>query len=139
MKLTGEQAQQLQEKLAKNPAEAAQMAKEFGVDLSTEDMEQVLGKVSGGVQAVSDDALENISGGIEINNVPNYDVIKDYYKEKGANLAFILCIYFIPSPSCYDIIKIIEEEVEDEIRRGVYTPPSSVDTTLDPNIVNALN
>lgn len=116
MKLSNEQAKQLQEKLAKNPAEAAQMAKEFGVDLSAEDMEQVLDKVSGGVQMLSDDALEKASGGIEINNVPNYDVIKDYYKEKGANLAFILCIYFIPSPTCHDIIKLIEEEIEEEKR-----------------------
>ena len=51
---------------------------------------------------------------IEIGDVPKYEVIKDYYREKGANLAFILCIYFIPSPSCYDIIKLIEEEIENE-------------------------
>ena len=109
MKLTNEQAKQLQEQLAKNPAEAAQMAKEYGVDLSVEDVEQVLENVSGGVQAISDDVLEKISGGENV-DIPQFEIIRDYYRQKGPNPALILCIYYIPSPICYEIIQVIEEE-----------------------------
>lgn len=45
-------------------------------------------------------------------NIPQYGVIKQYLMEKGANLAFILGIYYIPSPSVYDIIKIMEYDIK---------------------------
>lgn len=111
MKLTNEQAKQLQEKLAeeKNPGNAAKTAKEFGIDISAENMEQLLEKVSGGAQALSDDMLEKISGG-NGGDIPQYELIRDYYRQKGPNPAFILCIYFIPSPICYEIIQVIENE-----------------------------
>lgn len=109
MNLSKEQATQLREKLAanKNPEEVAKVAQEYGIDLSTEDAEQILANVSGGVQAISDDVLEKINGGEDI---PQYATIRDYYKQKGPNAAFILCIYFIPSPICYEIIQVIEKE-----------------------------
>lgn len=111
MKFSNEQAKQLQERLAaeKNPAEAAKIARELGIDLSAEDMEEVLAKVSGGAQELSDDMLEKISGGAEP-DIPQYELIRDYYRQKGPNPAFILCIYYIPSPICYEIIQVIEEE-----------------------------
>lgn len=128
MNLSIEQAQQLQEKLAanKNPEEAAKIAAEYGIDLSAEAVEQILDKVSGGVQALSDDALENISGGENVNprEVPQFQILKDYYKHlmtcdpadypksggNPPNLTFILCIYYIPSPICYEIVQVIEED-----------------------------
>lgn len=110
MNLTKEQAQQLQEKLAgkKDPEEVAKLAKELGIDLSAENVEEILGNISG-VQALSDEDLEKISGGEEI-DIPQYETIREYYREKGPNMAFILCIYYIPSPICYEIIQVIENE-----------------------------
>ena len=111
MKFSIEQAKELQEKLTelKNPEEAAKAAKELGIDLSAENMEEILAKVSGGVEALSDDMLEKINGGEEV-DIPQFEVIRDYYRQKGPNLAFVLCIYYIPSPICYEIIQVIEKE-----------------------------
>lgn len=129
MNLSKSQLEQLSKEMtaASGPAESAKIANAYGIDLSAEGMEDILGKVSAGVRELSDDALETINGGIEINNVPNYDEIKQYYREKGANLAFIMCIYFIPSPSCYDIVKIIEQEIEEEDRRNGRNQGASID------------
>lgn len=114
MILSSEQAKLLQEKLAeeKNPEKAAKIAKEYGIDLSTENMEQLLEEISGGVQELSDDMLEKISGGEEV-DIPQIETIREYYRQKGPNLAFILCIYYIPSPICYEIIQVIEKEEGD--------------------------
>ena len=61
---------------------------------------------------LSDEELEKVSGGIEVDKEAfQYDVIKRYYFQKGAQLAFILFIYFIPSPTGYDVIKYIEWEI----------------------------
>ena len=43
-------------------------------------------------------------------DIPQLETIRNYYREKGPNLAFILCIYYIPSPICYEIIQVIEKE-----------------------------
>lgn len=119
MKLSNEQIIALQNKMAvaKTPEEIVEIQKELGNSISLEDAAQLLATLKHSEKELTDDMLESISGGIEIDNVPQYDVIKDYYKEKGAILAFILCIYYIPSPTCYDIIKIIEEEIENEARK----------------------
>ena len=117
MKISNKQGSQLQEKLAKNnnPEETAKIAQECGIDVSVEEMEQIMNKVSSDEQELSDDELETVSGGIEIgDDFPHYQDIKEYYLEKGANLAFIFCIYFVPSPSCYDMIKLFEEELAEE-------------------------
>lgn len=116
MKLSNEQISALQDKMAaaRTSEEIVEIQKEMGNDISVEDAAQLLAAFRNAEEELTDNMLENISGGIEIDNVPQYEVIKDYYKEKGANLAFILCIFFIPSPTCYDIIKIIEEEIENE-------------------------
>ncbi len=52
---------------------------------------------------------------IETENITQYKEIKRYYREKGANFAFTLCIYYIPSPFCYEIIEHIEKEIKNEI------------------------
>ena len=98
---------------AKNPEDVVSVAKEMGYEMPEEDAAGFLATVKGEEDdgSIPDEMLSSVNGGIEIGDVPQYDVIKDYCKEKGANLAFILCIYFIPSPSCYDIVQIIEQEI----------------------------
>lgn len=115
MKLTKEQCQQLLDQVSDNPAEIKKTAHEMGIDLSDELAEKFREKAREGKKEVSDEELDSVVGGIELGeDIPNLDVIREYYDEKGPNLAFILCIYYIPSPSCFDIIKLIEEEIKNE-------------------------
>lgn len=120
MKLSNEQIKTLQKELitAKTPEEIAAIREKLEDDVTIEDFDQLLATAHNMRKELSEDVLENITGGIQTSDIPQYDVIKDYYKEKGANLAFILCIYYIPSPICYDIIQIIEEEAKLEMMAG---------------------
>ena len=83
--------------------EVRAFAAEQGITINEQDMKNI---------PLSDEELEKISGGIEVDKEAfQYDVIKRYYFQKGAQLAFILFIYFIPSPTGYDVIKYIEWEI----------------------------
>ena len=108
MKLSDEQVQQLQEKLAaeKNPAEAAKIAKEYGIDITAEDMEAVLAQVSGG----------GSYGQLDLTDF-QYTAIRGAYERKGPNEAFVTCIYLIPSPICWDIVGAIEEQIKEEKKK----------------------
>ncbi len=112
MKLSNEQIKQLHEKLdaASNSEEAAKAAQELGIDISADDMGKVLENV-GGVQAMSENALEKISGGTAIDLPPHvYNAIKDAYEDGGPSLAVATCIFYIPSPICYEIVHTMEHE-----------------------------
>lgn len=112
MKLTNEQAKHLHDKLAvaKNPEEAAKVAKEFGIEVPAEALGNILENV-GSIQTLSDNALEKINGG-EWLDIPEdtYEAIRVAYDQGGPQLAFPVCIYFIPSPLCNEIIYGVEEE-----------------------------
>ena len=117
MALKKEQIEQLQDKLlmAQNAEEIANAVKAAGCEMPDAEAAGFLAKVKAEGETegkLADEAMLPVSGGIEVSNVPQYQVIKDYYYEKGPNLAFILCIYYIPPPTCYDIIKLIEHEEE---------------------------
>lgn len=105
MKLSNEQIKQLHEKLdaASNSEEAAKAAQELGIDFSAEGMGKVLENV-GGVQAMSENALEKISGGTAIDLPPHvYNAIKDAYEDGGPSLAVATCIFYILSPICFNV------------------------------------
>lgn len=112
MNISEEMIKEFQEKMtnATSSEEVVQITKELGKDISLEEATAFLKDRPVGVEPLSDDELEQVSGGEDI-DIPQYEIITDYYKEKGPNLAFILCIYYIPSPLCYEIIQVIEEEV----------------------------
>ncbi len=113
MKLTKEQVNQLQEKLAgnKNPEEIAELAKECGIDISAEDMKKVL-EDANGMQALSDDETAKVSGGSDIDLPPHiYRAIKEAYEEGGPSLAVATCLFYIPSPICYNIVHTMEHEM----------------------------
>lgn len=118
MKFSPEQIQEMQSKLASADThqDIIDIAKEYGEDISVEDIKSFAesfqsmdGDETDELQPMSREDLDSISGGAN-SDIPQYDIIREYYKQKGPNPAFILCIYYIPSPICYEIIQVIEKE-----------------------------
>lgn len=111
MKLSGEQIKEIQEKMvnAKSPEELVEIIKEFDEDITVDDITNFREKYPDKIEPLGLEDLEQINGGEEL-DIPQFKTIRDYYLEKGPNSAFILCIYFIPSPICYEIIQVIEKE-----------------------------
>lgn len=111
MNLSEEQIKEIQEKMvnAESPEEIVKIVKDLGEDISVEDIERFIDKHPDKIEPLSIDDLESVNGGEEI-DIPQFQAIRDYYREKGPNAAFILCIYYIPSPICYEIIQVIEKE-----------------------------
>lgn len=102
--------EELQTKLKKLTDDGATLdelrafAAEHGVAVGDENMQN---------GALPDVALEKVSGGDFVidKEATHYDLVKRYYFQKGAQLAFILFIYYTPSPIGYDVIQIIEDEI----------------------------
>lgn len=120
MNFSKEQLEQLRGKLAaaKSPEEITAIAKELGYEIPAEDAAEFIASVrneKNKAELLADDRLDGVNGGFDVDSIPQYQAIKDYYCQKGANLAFIFCIYFIPSPLCYEIVEVIE----DELRHGI--------------------
>lgn len=111
MKFSSEQIKEIQAKMAnaKNPEDIVKIAKELGEDISVDDVAKFIEEHPNARKPLSEDELEHVIGGEQV-DIPQYEIIRDYYKEKGPNSAFILCIYYIPSPICYEIIQVIEKE-----------------------------
>lgn len=114
MELKKEQCEQLQEKLtaASSPDELMNAANAMGCDLTDADAAELLATVNARKETegkLADELLKPVNGGEQL-DIPQYQMIRDYYKQKGPNPALILCIYYIPSPICYEIIQVIEKE-----------------------------
>ena len=69
---------------------------------------------------------------------PMWGVIKRYLQQKGANLAFILAIYYIPSPTMYDAIKIMEYEIDSGNRGYVFNGQYFESPDVDPTFYDSL-
>lgn len=114
MKLTDEMIKDFQKKItnATSLEEVVAIAKEMGEDISLEEAAQILEEIPAEIKPLSENELNSVVGGATIRkeDIPMYDTIVNYYMEKGPNLAFIMCVYYIPSPICYEIIQIIEKE-----------------------------
>ena len=66
-------------------------------------------------------------------------LLKRYYLQKGPNLTFILGIYFIPSPIVYEIVQVIEHEVENGNRSYIYNGQFYASPEEDPTFNESLN
>ena len=110
MNLTEEQIKNFQKRVlnAKSKEEVVAIVKEMGVDTTVEEIDQFLENAPKNLEPLKDEELEAVVGGVNAPDIPQYDAIKKYYEQKGPNPAFILCIYYIPSPICYEIIQVIE-------------------------------
>lgn len=64
------------------------------------------------MKIISDNELEKVCGGFKPEDIPRYGEVKRAYFEKGANFAFTLFIYFVPSPLGYEAIETIEDEIK---------------------------
>lgn len=60
--------------------------------------------------------LDMVCGGVKFAYIPQRGFIKRTLMERGPNFAFILGIYYIPSPIMYEVI----QAMEDEIANGNY-------------------
>lgn len=114
MELKKEQCELLQEKLtaANSPEELVKAVKAMGCDLTDADAAGIWAKVKTPEETegkLADESLKPVNGGKQ-EDIPQYEMIREYYKQKGPNPALILCIYYIPSPICYEIIQVIEKE-----------------------------
>lgn len=114
MELKKEQCELLQEKLtaASSPEELVKASNAMGCDLTDADAAELLATVNAKKEnegKLTDETLKPVTGGVQP-DIPQYEMIRKYYKEKGPNPALILCIYYIPSPICYEIIQVIEKE-----------------------------
>lgn len=99
-------------KAANTPEELIKAAKAMGYDLTDADAAELLATVNAEKEnegKLVDESLKPVNGGEQV-DIPQFETIRNYYKEKGPNLAFVLCIYYIPSPICYEIIQVIEKE-----------------------------
>ena len=66
-------------------------------------------------------------------------LLKRYYLQKGPNLTFILGIYYIPSPIVYEIVQVIEHEVENGNRSYIYNGQFYASPEEDPTFNEFLN
>ncbi len=66
-------------------------------------------------------------------------LLKRYYMQKGPNLAFILGIYYVPSPIMYEVIQVIEKEVERGDRSYIYNGEFYASPEEDPTFNDGLN
>ena len=59
------------------------------------------------------EVLETITGGSNPKDHPQYQEIKDFYKEKGMQPALLLAVYFgITGDDLYNMINLIGDELE---------------------------
>lgn len=118
MKQSKEQLDRLLKKLpaAKSAEEIMQIAKESGREIPVDDAARFLEKRKTGQEALTDETLAAFYGGFGTDSVPHYQDIKDCFIARGANQAFTLCIYYIPSPLCEEIVELCEEE----LAAGIY-------------------
>lgn len=114
MALEKEQYAQLQAtlKTAQNPDGIVKAAKMLDYQISDEDAAALFTEIQSSKEPegkILDEGLKVVNGGITTDQIPQYQEIREYYKTKGPNFAFTLCIYYIPSPFCYDVIEYIEK------------------------------
>lgn len=106
----------MQDKLttANTPEELIKAAKAMGYDLSEAEAADVLAKVQEKKETegkLADEHLTAVSGGSGVTDLPEFEMIKSFYKEKGINSAISLCLYYYKSNVCYDMVKLIGEQV----------------------------
>ncbi len=68
-----------------------------------------------------------------------YSFIKRYLQQKGPNLAFVLGIYFIPSPVVYEMIQLMEHEIEEGNSGYIYNGQYYDSPAEDPNFLTDIN
>ncbi len=56
--------------------------------------------------------LMNVAGGNSLRDIPEYNLIKEFYITKGINSAISLCLYYYNSADSYEIIRMIGEELD---------------------------
>ena len=106
----------MQDKLtgANTPGELIKAAKAMGYDLSEAEAAGVLAKIhetKGTEGKLADECLTTVNGGSGVTDLPEFEMIKSFYKERGINSAISLCLYYYQSNVCYDMVKLIGEQV----------------------------
>ena len=106
----------MQDKLTgtNTPEELIKAAKAMGFDVSAEEAAETIAKAKASEKAegkLEDEHLTAVNGGSGVTDLPEFEMIKSFYKEKGINSAISLCLYYYKSNVCYDMVKLIGEQV----------------------------
>lgn len=99
---------------ANTPEELIKAAKTMGYDLSEAEAAGVLAKVQETKRTegkLADECLTIVNGGSGVTDLPEFGMIKSFYKAKGINSAISLCLYHYKSDICYEMVKLIGEQV----------------------------